>query len=162
MIIIRKAKESDLTQMLTIYNQGIEDRVATLETEAKTISYFKQWYRNRAEQYTILVAIQENTIVGWASINPYSHRCAYKGVGDLSIYVRRGNRGKGIGEKLLNRIEQEGKKNGFYKFVLFTFPFNKLGQGLYQKTGFRKVGIFEKHGFLDGQPVDVLAMEKLL
>lgn len=50
----------------------------------------------------------------------------------------------------------------FYKIVLFTFPFNGLGQGLYKKCGYCEVGVFHKQGILDGNFVDVMAMEKVL
>lgn len=95
-------------------------------------------------------------------MNRYSHRCAYNGVADLSVYVDRRVRGRGVGNHLLEALETEAKNNGFYKIVLFTFPFNGLGQGLYRKRGFREVGVFEKQGILDGQFVDVMAMEKIL
>lgn len=55
-----------------------------------------------------------------------------------------------------------GKENEFYKFVLFTFPFNELGQGLYRKSGYPEVGVFQNQGVLDGKYVDVMAMGKLL
>ncbi|RRE00311.1 GNAT family N-acetyltransferase, partial [Bacillus licheniformis] len=101
-------------------------------------------------------------IVGWASLNPYSHRCAYQGVADLSVYVDRACRGKGIGGLLLQALEKTAKENSFYKIVLFTFPFNELGQNLYNKMGYRQVGIFKNQGILDGRFIDVMAMEKLL
>ena len=63
---------------------------------------------------------------------------------------------------LLVKLESLAKENGFHKIVLFTFPFNQVGQGLYKKMGFREVGIFKKQGFIDGELVDVMAMEKLL
>jgi phosphinothricin acetyltransferase len=44
---------------------------------------------------------------------------------------------------------------------LFTFPFNELEQGLYQKGGYREVGVFKKQGILDGHFVDVMIMEKV-
>jgi L-amino acid N-acyltransferase YncA len=97
-----------------------------------------------------------------ASLNPYSHRCAYNGVADLSVYIAREHRGKGIGTKLLWEIERIAIQNQFHKIVLFTFPFNEMGQRLYQKLGYEKVGIFRNQGKLDGKFVDVMAMEKLL
>ena len=69
-------------------------------------------------------------------------------------------RGKGIGKRLLQKIEEVAIQNDFYKIVLFTFPFNVLGQGLYRSMGYREVGVFEKQGKLDGVFVDVMAMEK--
>jgi L-amino acid N-acyltransferase YncA len=83
-------------------------------------------------------------------------------VADISVYIDRNWRGKGLGSKLLQALEGTAKENGFHKLVLFTFPFNQLGQGLYRKAGFREVGVFQNQGKLDGTFVDVMAMEKLL
>ena len=163
MTMIRPAQESDLPSILEIYNQGIQDRVATLEEDAKNMEYIKQWFESRSSRYSVLVAeILPGEIGGWASLNPYSHRCAYSGVADLSVYIRRELRGRRLGSLLLSNLEQVAKTNGFHKIVLMTLPFNLSGQGLYHKMGYRSVGIFENQGKLDGRFVDVMAMEKLL
>lgn len=158
---IRPATAEDLDDILLIYNQGIEDRIATLETDSKDRDYIRQWFGEHQGRHTVLVAEADRQIAGWASLNPYSHRCAYKGVADLSIYIRREFRGKGIGSVLLPALESEARRNQFYKLVLFTFPFNLKGQGLYRKLGYREVGVFKDQGILDGQPIDVMIMEKL-
>lgn len=161
-ITVRAAKTQDLEAILRIYNQGIEDRIATLEVETKDLEYMTTWLDNHGERYSVLVALQNESIVGWASLNRYSPRAAYDGVADLSIYIDRVHRGCGIGQKLLKELELAAIQNGFYKIVLFTFPFNGQGQGLYRKSGYREVGVFNKQGILDGEFVDVMAMEKLL
>ncbi|HDX9580264.1 TPA: N-acetyltransferase [Bacillus pseudomycoides] len=159
-MLVRNAQAQDIEQITAIYNQGIQDRIATLEEKEKTVVDMEGWFANRGERYVVLVAEREGTIVGWISLNPYSHRCAYSGVADLSIYIDREQRGKGIGKRLLKEIEEVAVQNEFYKIVLFTFPFNVLGQGLYHSMGYREVGVFEKQGKLDGEFVDVMAMEK--
>ncbi len=161
-VIVRKAHIDDLSAILQIYNQGIEDRIATLEQDLKDMSFITSWFEEHQDRYSVLVAEINKQIVGWASLNRYSHRCVYNAVADISVYVGRSFRGKGIGTVLLQELEKEAKTNGFHKMVLFTFPFNQLGQSLYRKIGFREVGVFEKHGRLDDQFVDVMIMEKLL
>ncbi|MFT8321821.1 MAG: arsinothricin resistance N-acetyltransferase ArsN1 family A [Bacillus sp. (in: firmicutes)] len=162
-LLIRKVEEDDLQDILTIYNQGIEDRIATLEMEQKDAAYIKFWFQNHQSRYcAILAENKEGKVVGWASISQYNARPAYDGVGELSIYVHRDYRGKGVGKLLLKRIEHEAISNQFYKLVLFTFPFNELGQGLYHKMKYREVGIFKNQGIVDGQFVDIMIMEKLL
>src|SRR5579875_3421029 len=140
-ISVRRAVMFDVESILQIYNQGIEDRIATLEEDIKDSDYMHSWYSGRGDRYLVLVAEVGNQVVGWASLNPYSHRCANAGVADLSVYVRRDLRGKGVGSALLNHIETSAKENGFHKIVLFTFPFNANGQGLYSKRGFLEVGV---------------------
>ncbi|MGE7823307.1 arsinothricin resistance N-acetyltransferase ArsN1 family A [Paenibacillus sp. NPDC093718] len=159
---IRPAVPGDVERILHIYNQGIEDRIATLEVDQKDIAYMNDWFQQHQERYAVIVAQYDNAVIGWASLNPYSQRCAYDGVADLSIYIDRAFRGKGIGSILLQRLEEIAMKKDFYKIVLFTFPFNQNGQGLYHKLGYRDVGFFEKQGILDGEYVDVKIMEKLL
>ncbi|MGE9755084.1 arsinothricin resistance N-acetyltransferase ArsN1 family A [Bacillus inaquosorum] len=161
-MLIRTAKDTDLVRILDIYNQGIADRIATLELEEKDIVYMTNWFSNRSEKYKILVAEIDHCVVGWVSLNPYSHRSAYQGVADLSIYIDRNHRGKGIGKVLLSGIEKEAIQSGIHKIVLFTFPFNRLGQGLYTSMGYREVGVFKEQGKIDGHYVDVMAMEKIL
>ncbi len=161
-MLIREASLQDIESIMNIYNEGIEDRVATLETETKDLAYMEGWFHNHSERYKVLVAEEAGEVVGWASLNPYNNRCAYTGVADLSVYIARDSRGKGIGSKLLTALDEAAHENGFHKIILFTFPFNELGQKLYQKQGYRQVGIFKNQGVLEGKFVDVMAMEKLL
>ncbi|MGW8427936.1 arsinothricin resistance N-acetyltransferase ArsN1 family A [Peribacillus simplex] len=161
-MIIREAIETDLNSVKDIYNQGIEDRIATLETETKDQAYMEEWFAKHSGRYKVIVAEQDGEIVGWASLNQYNSRDAYKGVADLSVYISRDHRGKGIGGLLLQSIEKLAEENDFNKIVLFTFSFNQMGQGLYSKRGYREVGVFKNQGILDGEFVDVMAMEKLL
>lgn len=161
-VLIREAKADDLGAIREIYNQGIHDRIATLETDEKDYLYMKEWFEKHTGRYQVIVAEMVGKIVGWASLNQYNNRCAYDGVADISVYISRDFRGKGVGKKLLAELESIANENSFHKMVLFTFPFNQLGQGLYKKMGFREVGIFQNQGILDGKFVDVMAMEKLL
>ncbi|KAA0547436.1 N-acetyltransferase family protein [Bacillus sp. BGMRC 2118] len=159
---IREAVQNDLSSILTIYNEGIEDRIATLEADKKDLHYMNDWFSQRQSRYKVLVAEQEGKLVGWASLNPYNAREAYIGVADLSIYIARSHRGRGVGAQLLEKIEQQAIEHHFHKIVIFTFVFNELGQRLYRKSGYREVGVFKNQGILGGKYVDVMAMEKLL
>lgn len=157
----RAASIKDVESILNIYNQGIEDRIATLEEDQKNIGYMTEWFNNHNGRFEVIVIENDDELVGWASLNPYSNRYAYAGVADLSIYIRRDYRGKGVGSNLLKDIERIALKNHFNKIVLFTFPFNNLGQRLYRKNGYREVGVFKNQGKLDGRFVDVMIMEKV-
>ncbi len=160
---VRSAGPDDLDAIRRIANEGIEDRVATLDEDAKSAADIAAWWEQHDGRYAVLVA--ENaaaSVLGWASLNPYSHRCAYRGVADLSIYVARDARGTGVGAALLAALERAAKEYGFHKIVLFTLPFNDAGQRLYRRRGFREVGVFHEQGRLDGRFVDVMAMEKIL
>jgi len=159
---VRPADPADLGAIRRIYNQGIEDRVATLDESAKDEAQIADWYAAHAGRYGVVVAEREGAIVGWASLNPYSHRCAYDGVADLSIYVERASRGSGVGTMLLREIQHLAKTNAFHKIVLFALERNAPGLRLYYRQGFTHVGVFREQGKLDGRFVDVVAMEKIV
>jgi phosphinothricin acetyltransferase len=108
------------------------------------------------------VAERDGRVVAWASLNRFNPRAAYDHVADLSIYVERGSRGKGVGRVLLARVVAEARRIGFHKIVLAAFPSNAAGMRLYETMGFTRVGIYREQGMLDGRWVDVIVMEQLL
>ncbi len=159
---VRSATADDLPALRRIHNEGIADK-ATLDTEPKTDPDMATWWAAHGDRYAVLVAEDRaGSIVGWAALNSYSHRCAYNGVADLSVYVARSARGTGVGSTLLGELEKRAKQHAFHKIVLFTFASNAGGQRLYRKLGYRDVGVFAEQGTLDGNFIDVLAMEKIL
>jgi L-amino acid N-acyltransferase YncA/protein-tyrosine-phosphatase len=159
---VRNAAATDTEAIRAIYNQGIADRVATLDEEPKSEEAIRDWYDAHDQRFAVLVAERANRVVGWASLNPYTHRCAYRGVAELSVYVDRGARATGVGVALLRSIAVHAKQHDFHKIVLFALSFNEAGSRLYRKMGYREVGVFAEHGRLDGRFVDVIAMEKIL
>jgi phosphinothricin acetyltransferase len=110
----------------------------------------------------VVVAESGTQIVAWASLNSFNPRQCYDHVADISVYVERSWRGKGVGRMLLARLLELGRSVGFHKLVLACFPSNKPGVALYERMGFVPVGVYREQGLLDGQWVDVLIMEHLL
>ncbi len=162
LLTVRFASPDDAAAICTIYNQGIEDRVATLETERRDPDERRRWLGSRGPRYPVVVAEAAGQIVGWASLNSFNPRHCYDHVADISVYVERGWRGKGVGRILLARLIELGRSLAFHKLVLACFPTNKAGVALYQRTGFAPVGVYREQGRLDGHWVDVLLMEHLL
>jgi L-amino acid N-acyltransferase YncA len=159
---IRFATEDDAEAICIIYNQGIEERIATLETERRSPDERRQWMASRGPRHPVIVADEAGFVVGWASLNPFNARRAYDHVADLSVYVERGWRGKGVGRLLLDRLVALARALGYHKMVLAAFPSNTGGMALYERVGFDTVGIYREQGQLDGKWVDVIIMEKLL
>ena len=160
---LRLASPDDAEAICGIYNQGIEDRVATLETELRSPDERRAWIAARDARHPVVVAEgARGEIAGWGSLNVFNPREAYRFVVDFSIYVDRAWRGKGVGDAVLARLVQLAREHGYHKMVLSAFPTNAGGMALYTKHGFRTVGIYKEQGMLDGQWVDTVIMEKLL
>jgi len=159
---VRPAVEADAATICEIYNQGIDDRLATLEIERRTPEERRQWLTSRGPRHPVIVAEGDGRVVAWGSLNPFNPREAYRHVADFSIYVERGERGRGAGRVVLTRLIELAREHGYHKMVLSAFPFNTAGMALYERLGFRTVGVYREQGMLDGRWVDTIVMEKLL
>ena len=161
-VVIRRAASVDADAICAIHNEGISDRVATLDTTLRTGSATREWLAERGERHPVLVAERDGRVVGWGSLNRFNARAAYDDVADFSVYVERGWRGKGIGRELLEALVAEASAIGFHKMVLAALAHNAAGLALYTRAGFTHVGVYREQGQLDGRWVDVVIMEKLL
>ncbi|MBI3964691.1 MAG: N-acetyltransferase [Chloroflexi bacterium] len=159
---IRDATPADAGAIAAIYNQGIEDRVATLETVLRDADERRAWLAERGPRHPVLVAVDGGAVLGWGSLNRFNPRPAYDYVVDFSVYVERASRGTGVGGQLLRSLEERARSIGYRKMVLAAFPTNAAGMRLYERHGFSTVGIYREQGLLDGAWVDVIVMEKLL
>lgn len=177
-LVIREATTADAEAICRIYNQGIEDRVATLETTLRTRAERAEWLAAREARHPVLVALSAATgavarvptaaapadgdVLGWASLNRFNPRPAYDHVADVSVYVERQARGRGVGHALLEALMARARALGYHKLVLAAFPENKPGMALYRRLGFSEVGVYREQGLLDRRWVDVIVMERLL
>ena len=159
---VRNATLDDAPAIAEIYNQGIEDRVATYETEPRSTEEQQAWLRAIADHYPAVVAQIDGEIVGWACAGPYRARKCYRGIGEFSMYVRRDWRGRSVGDLLLAALISEAERLGLWKLLSRIFPFNAASRALCRKHGFREVGVYEEHARLDGRWLDVVIVERLI
>lgn len=159
---IRPARPDDAAAIARVYNEGIEERMATFETEPRSEEYTREWIENNPERLPILVAELDGRVVAWAAVQEYRDRECYRGIGDYSIYVGSDARGKGVGRRLMEALIDAARENGFWKILSRVFPENKASRSLCARTGFREVGVYEKHAELDGAWRDVIIVERLI
>ena len=161
-VAIRPARSGDARAICEIYNEGIEDRIATLETRLRTSDDQRAWLESRDERHPVMVAERDAAVVGWGSLNEFNPRPVYDTVSEFSVYVARSARGAGVGRKLLEKLIVVARDIGYHKMVLAAFEWNTAGIALYERVGFRRVGVYREQGLLDGRWVDTVIMEKLL
>jgi phosphinothricin acetyltransferase len=158
---IREAVPDDAESIAAIYNQGIEDRVATFETEPRTASDIVVRL-GEMDRFPILVALDGDRVVGWAGLSRYRPRTCYQGIAEFSIYFDRAARGRGLGRLLLTALIDAARGRGYWKLVSRVFTFNAASRAVCRSCGFREVGIYEKHARLDGRWLDVVIVERLI
>lgn len=161
-IRIRMAGTADAAAIAEIYNIGIAERGATFETEPRTIRQIEERLLT-LERFPLLVAVDSSdTVLGWTGLSEYSPRACYSGIAEFSIYLRPEARGRGTGTLLLQSLVESARERGFWKLVSRVFPSNAASRALCRRGGFREVGVYEKHGQLDGRWLDAVIVERLL
>jgi len=161
-ITSRLASVADAEAIAGIYNEGIADGIATFETEPRTAAAMAKLLAEKDDRYPTIVAERDDRIVGWASAGPYRSRAAYAGVAEHSVYVARAARGGGVGRVALDALCRVYAERGFWKLVSRIFPENTASLALHERCGFRVVGVYRRHGKLDGEWRDCVIVEKLL
>lgn len=153
---IRPMRPADWEGVRRIYREGIATGHATFETE---VPGRDAWDAEHMEACR-LVAELDGSVVGWAALCPVSGRCVYAGVAEVSVYVAREARGRGVGGALLERLVRSSEEEGIWTLQAGIFPENEASVALHRSRGFRVVGTREKLGRLEGRWRDVLLMER--
>jgi L-amino acid N-acyltransferase YncA len=165
--VTRRAESGDAEAIAAIFNQGVEDRVATFETDAASVEDAAGWIARDivvvAEASSPAAGKGAGSVVGWAKAGPYSDpHPYYEGIREATLYVERSARRSGAGRELLARLADAAANAGAHKLVGKIFTSNEASIALVQGLGWRQVGVHHRHSTLDGEWKDVLVVEKLL
>jgi L-amino acid N-acyltransferase YncA len=161
-MIVRQAVRGDAESIAQIYSQGIAERIATFETEPRSTEDMLAYLAERDGRYPVIVAEQAGQVAAWAGAGLYRSRECYAGVCEFSVYADRAARGTGAAQAALEGLIDACTERGFWKLVSRIFPENAPSRGLCRKVGFREVGVYYRHGKLDGEWRDTVIVELLL
>lgn len=157
----RAARTTDGEAIASIYNQGIEDGIATFETRLRNADDVRKWFDGGG--YPIVVVENgDGEVIAFASTSRYRPRECYAGVAEFSVYVARGARRAGAGRLAMERLIEAARQAGFWKLVSRVFVENAASRALLAQVGFREVGIYERHGKLGDTWRDTVIVERLL
>jgi L-amino acid N-acyltransferase YncA len=156
---IRPAAPADAGRLAEIFNEGVEERVATFETNLADPEDAARWI----SEDVVIVLEREGEIAAWAKAGPYADRHRYyDGVREATMYVARAARRQGLGRKLLGALADAARQAGAHKLIGKIFTSNEPSIALVKGLGWREVGVHRRHSTLDGEWKDVLVVEKLL
>lgn len=155
----RPATSNDAASIARIYNEGIEDRTATFETRPRTPEDIHAWFDGI---HPCVVAERDGEVVGFADTSTYRARGCYAGVAEFSVYVARNRRGQGVGREAMEALIIAAEAAGQWKLLSRVFVENAPSRAMLATVGFREVGVYQRHGRLDGTWRDVVIVERLL
>ena len=155
----RAASPDDAEAIARIYNEGIEERIATFETRLRTARQILDWFDGT---YPVVVVEEGGAVISFANTSSYSPRGCYSGVAEFSVYTASEARGRGAGKLAMNALMEAAEEAGFWKLVSRVFVENTPSREFLISLGSREVGVHEKHARLDGIWRDVVVVERLL
>jgi L-amino acid N-acyltransferase YncA len=159
-MISRRATPADAAAIADIYNDGIEDGIATFETRPRDVEEVRKWFGTRFP--TVVVENSDGRVIAFASTSEYRPRECYAGIAEFSVYVARPSRGRGAGRLAMQSLMNDARDAGFWKLVSRVFPENTASRALLTQLGFREVGIYTRHAQSRGVWRDVVIVEALL
>jgi L-amino acid N-acyltransferase YncA len=149
----------DAAAIARVYNEGIAGREATFETRFRSAEDVRAWFDG---VHPIVVVEAGDAVIAFAATSAYRSRECYAGIAEVSVYVERAARRRGAGRLALEALIESAQQTGYWKLVSRIFPENHASLALIRSLGFREVGIYEKHGKLDGIWRDVVIVERLI
>jgi phosphinothricin acetyltransferase len=153
---IKRLTKRHWRQVRDIYLEGIATGLATFETDAPS---WERWSGGHLSCCR-LIAVEKETIKGWAALSPVSARRVYAGVAEVSVYVGERYRGEGVGRALLCALIDASEKSGIWMLQAGIFVENEASVVLHGKCGFRVVGRRERIARLNGRWRDTILMER--
>lgn len=162
MIKLRLATPDDCGAILEIYRPYVEGTSITFELETPTRDAFSVRMSDIMSFFPYLVAERDGEVVGYAYAHFLHERAAYRFNAELSVYIKRGRTGGGVGSKLYSALIELLRTQGFCKlYGIVTMP-NAASDALHRRFGFEPLIRFANQGFKLGEWHDVMWYELVL
>lgn len=139
---IRTAEKSDLSAIDGIYNEAIAEGFKTAHTEPMAMEERREWFEKFTDhKYPLYVCAEDGHILGWMSVSPYRPgREALSETAEVSFYVSKSARGRGVGSALLDHAIKEAVRLHFHVYIAILVETNSASINLLKKYGFEEWG----------------------
>lgn len=160
-MLIKELEGSDIEACLNIYNYYIENTCYTLEEERLSSNDFTSRVKRIQSHYPFLVYVDdENQVLGYAYLDVFHERSAYKKTADLSIYVDKDHLHDHIGAILLNAIEKKAKEYSITNIISIVTSENENSLHFHEKHGFLLEGNIHDVAYKLGRSISVYYLRK--
>lgn len=168
-IVIRDAALGDAERLAEIYRYYVEKTAVSFEYDAPNAEEFRARMRKKMAKYPYLVAVEDGEVCGYAYAGTFIDRAAYDLSCELTIYLDKDCRGRGIGSALYGELEKRLEQMGMTN--LYACIGTADGEDEYltdasprfhERRGFRCVGTFKGCGRKFGRPYNMIWMEKII
>ncbi len=156
-MLIRLAQPEDLPALRNIYNDEVINGTATLDLRPKSIWDRESWfYAHNRDNHPLLTAEEDGAVIGYACLSPYREKEAYASTVELSVYVARSHRGRGVASALLAELLALAREDQRTHLVVSVITGgNEASARLHRKYGFTYCGTLHRVGVKHGAWQDV-------
>lgn len=160
-IEIRMATKEDAAAILAVYAPYVEETCVSFELHTPSLAEFTARLERTLEKYPYLVAEQAGEMVGFAYAAEFKERAAYRWSVELTIYLKKGHTGSGIGSKLYDCLEKILLEQGFQSLNACIYHPYPISKNFFSGKGFAQVAHFTRCAFKQNQWLDMIWMEKI-
>lgn len=161
---IRDAEERDLAGITTIYNYAVEHTTAIWNETTIDVENRRVWLADRRKAgYPVLVAASDDDqVLGYASFGDWRAWDGYRHTVEHSVYVRKDQRGVGIGKALMEALIGHARDIGKHVMVAGIEAGNTGSIHLHENLGFEQAGLLRQVGTKFGSWLDLAFLQLTL
>lgn len=163
-VLLRPGRPDDVPALLDIYNGQIVSSVSPLHLEPRTLEMWEQWFADhQSDVHPLVVAEAGGRVAGYACLSAFRPPAAYLCTAELSVYVHRDARGRGVATLLMEAILGKARACGrIHSIVSHITGDNEPSCGLHRKMGFELCGTLREAGLKFGRYHDVHVYQLML
>jgi phosphinothricin acetyltransferase len=154
--------EADFAAIKEIYDYYILTSTSTYYTELISIDELKQFIPLNSQRYKSYMIEVDDECCGFCYLSQYKKRQAYDRTAEISIYLKNGFGGRGIGRKALDYLESVAREKRIHVLLAIISGDNTASIKLFESAGYEKCGHLKQIGEKFHRVLDVLFYQRFL
>jgi phosphinothricin acetyltransferase len=147
--------QRDAAAVAAIYRPAVEGSHISFEESAPDAEEMARRMRDVLARTPWLVAVDAETVIGYAYAGWHRERAGYRWSVEISAYVAAEHRGTGVGRQLYDPLLSLLRRQRFVNaYAGIALP-NPASVALHEAIGMRLIGVYEGIGFKAGAWRDV-------
>ncbi|WP_341940866.1 N-acetyltransferase family protein [Microbacterium sp. LWH10-1.2] len=160
---IRDAEIVDLETITEIYNDAVQNTTAIWNERTVDVDDRAAWLADRFRAgYPVLVASDDDGVLGYATFGDWRPHDGFRHTVEHSVYVRGDQRGRGIGNALMNELIARARAIGKHVMVAAVASENTGSIVLHERLGFVETGRMPQVGVKFGRWLDLTFLQLTL
>lgn len=154
--------EKDRKPIIDLFNYYVENSFAAYPETSLPYEAFDMFLQTSRGYPTAAVKDNHGNLIGFGLLRSHNPMPTFSQTAEITYFIRPEHTGKGIGKKLLEYLEEEGKKRGITNILANISSLNPGSINFHKKNGFIECGRFKSVVRKKGQLFDSVWMQKML